>query len=72
MVVVTPGQTVSFGIKVKEGNGLLQVPGTVVTAADSALFIVLSLSQEQRVLIVWAGPVWTYVGTVDDQEPLFT
>ena len=40
-----------------------QVPGTVVTVLVW-LEIPASALQLQRVKIVWAGPVWTYVGKV--------
>ncbi|HRF38918.1 MAG TPA: hypothetical protein PK198_09015, partial [Saprospiraceae bacterium] len=35
-----------------------QEPGMVVTAVDSALTVLASLSQAQRVLMLCAGPVW--------------
>ncbi len=38
-------------------TGPLQLPGEVVTPVDSGLVTLLSRSQLQRVLIVWAGPV---------------
>ena len=49
-----------------------QVPGIVVTATDSALTVAGAASQEQRVLILCAGPVCAYVGKVAVQEPPFT
>ena len=46
------------------------VPGTVVTD-DSGLVWLALLLHTQRVLIVWAGPVCTYVGKVVLQPPPF-
>ncbi len=52
--------------------GVVQLPGTVVTPEDSGLVTLLSRSQLQRVLIVCAGPVCAYVGSVLLQAPPFT
>ena len=37
------------------GLGTVQLPGAVITAEDSALLVLASESQEQRVLMVWAA-----------------
>ena len=55
-----------------EGAGGVQTPGTVVTPADSALIIVLSLSQVHLVLTVCAGPSWSYTGNVVVHAPPLT
>ncbi len=52
--------------------GVAQVPGMVATAADSALVLLASISHLQRVLMLWAGPSWSYTGRVVSQGPLFT
>jgi hypothetical protein len=50
------GATPEFSETLIPATGFVQVAGAVVRAADSALFTVLSESQEQRVLMVWEGP----------------
>ena len=52
--------------------GLASVPGTVTTATDSALVLLASASQAQRVLMLCAGPFWTYPGSVLLQLPPLT
>jgi hypothetical protein len=52
--------------------GVTQVPGTVTTAADSALTVAGVISQLQRVLMLCAGPSWSYKGRVLLQLPLLT
>ena len=52
MVTLEPRQKESLGITLIEVIVGVHTPGTVVTAVDSALFIVLSLLQEQRVLML--------------------
>ena len=47
--------------------GGVQVPGVVVTPTDVGLTVVFSSLQTHLVLIVWAGPFWLYVGTVELQ-----
>ena len=39
-------------------TGLVRVPGMVVTELDSALTVLASLLQAQRVRMVCAGPAW--------------
>ena len=53
-------------------TGLASVPGMVTTATDSALVLLASASQAQRVLMLCAGPLWLYPGSVLLQLPLFT
>jgi hypothetical protein len=71
IVPVVDGQTL-FTMVIVGCVGIVHVPGTVVTAADIGLEMVLSISQLHLVSMLWAGPVWAYVGNVADQAPPFT
>ena len=71
MLPLVDGHTLSVIVSVG-APGVVQLPGTVVTPADSGLVTLLSRSQLQRVLIVCAGPVWAYVGRVLLHAPPFT
>jgi len=52
-----PPTSIVAGKAVRVAKGLVQTPGTVVITEDSALTLVLSVSHEHLVLILWAGPV---------------
>ena len=56
IVPVVDGQTL-FTIVIVGCVGIVHVPGTVVTAADIGLEIVLSISQLHLVSMLCAGPV---------------
>ena len=67
-VIIAPTPTEEGPVRV----GVTQVPGTVTTATDSALVVLASMSHLQRVLMLCAGPSWSYTGSVVLQPPPFT
>jgi hypothetical protein len=56
MVPMVDGHTL-FTMVMVGAEGLIQVPGTVVTGAAIGLEVVPSKSQRHLVSMVWAGPV---------------
>ena len=71
MVPVVDGHTL-FIIVIVGCVGVVHVPGTVTIAVDVGLDMVLSISQLHLVSMLCAGPVWAYVGNVEDQAPPLT
>jgi hypothetical protein len=71
MVPVVDGHTL-FVIVIVGCVGVVHVPGTVAIAVDAGLDMVLSISQLHLVSMLCAGPVWAYVGNVEDQAPPLT
>lgn len=69
---LSSNDTVTRSLHTKLVGGGGQKPGTVVLPEEGLLVTVLSILQEQRVLIVCGGPSWSYTGKVVVQEPLFT